>query len=139
VTKVGLLHLEVITPERVMLSEDVDMVEARGALGEFGILPGHINFLTSIVPGEVRYMTDGKTRHLATSGGFAEVVADKVTFLLETAEFAEEIDVDRARRAKEKAESALKALSSDEKDYKLFELALLRAITRISTASKMSP
>jgi F-type H+-transporting ATPase subunit epsilon len=104
VIKVGLLHFEVITPERVMVTEDVDMVEAHGALGEFGILPGHINFLTSIVPGEVRYMTDGKTRHIATSGGFAEVVSDKVTFLLETAEFAEEIDVERARRARERAE-----------------------------------
>jgi F-type H+-transporting ATPase subunit epsilon len=134
---VGLLHLEVITPERVMVTEDVDMVEAHGALGEFGILPGHINFLTSIVPGEVRYMTEGKTTHLATSGGFAEVVADKVTFLLETAEFAEEINVDRAQRAKERAESALGDLSSDDKDYKLFELALLRAIARISTASKI--
>jgi len=134
---VGLLHLEVITPERVMVSEDVDMVEARGALGEFGVLPGHINFLTSIVPGELRYMIDGKTRHLAASGGFAEVVSDKVTFLLETAEFAEEIDVDRARRAKERAESALGGLSSDDKDYKVSELALLRAIARISTASKL--
>ena len=132
-----MLHFEVITPERVMVTEDVDMVEAHGALGEFGILPGHINFLTSIVPGEVRYMTDGKTRHIATSGGFAEVVSDKVTFLLETAEFAEEIDVERARRAKERAESALSGLSSDDKEYKLCELALLRAIARISTASKL--
>jgi len=138
VSEVGLLHLEVITPERVMVTEDVNMVEAPGALGEFGILPGHINFLSSIVPGEVRYMTDNKVRHLATSGGFAEVVADKVTFLLETAEFAEEIDVGRATRAKERAESALRDLSSDDKDYKLFELALLRAIARISTASKRS-
>jgi F-type H+-transporting ATPase subunit epsilon len=137
VIKVGLLHLEVITPERVMVSEDVDMVEGRGTLGEFGVLPGHINFLTSIVPGELRYMTDGNTRHLAASGGFAEVVSDKVTFLLETAEFAEEIDVDRARKAKERAESALSGLSSDDKDYKLCELALLRAIARISTASKL--
>lgn len=134
----GLLHLEVITPERVMVTEDVDMVEAHGALGEFGVLPGHINFLTSIVPGEVRYMTGSNTRHLATSGGFAEVVSDKVTFLLETAEFAEEINVDRARKAKERAESALRDLSSDDKDYKLLELALLRAIARISTASKLS-
>jgi F-type H+-transporting ATPase subunit epsilon len=136
VNKVGLLHLEVITPERVMVTEDVDMVEAHGALGEFGVLPGHINFLTSLVPGEVRYMTGDKTRHLATSGGFAEVVSDKVTFLLETAEFAEEIDVDRARRARERAESALRDLSPDDKDYKLLELALLRAIARISAASK---
>jgi F-type H+-transporting ATPase subunit epsilon len=136
VNNVGLLHLEVITPERVMVSEDVDMVEAPGALGEFGVLPGHINFLTSIVPGEARYMTGNQTRHLATSGGFAEVVDDKVTFLLQTAEFAQEIDIERAKRARERAEAALKDLSLDDKDYKSLELALLRAVARISTASK---
>ncbi len=132
-----MLHLDVITPERVMVSEDVDMLEAPGALGEFGVLPGHITFLTSIVPGEVRYMKGSETRHLATSGGFAEVVDDKVTLLLQTAEFAQEIDVERAKRAKERAESALQGRSSDDKDYRLFELALQRAIARISTASKM--
>ena len=135
---VGLLHLEVITPERVMVSEDVDMVEAPGALGEFGVLPGHITFLTSIVPGEVRYMTGNETRYVATSGGFAEVVSDKVTFLLQTAEFAHEIDIDRAKRARQRAESELGRLSSDDKDYQLFEMALRRAIARISTASKIS-
>jgi len=137
VTSVDRLHLEIITPDRVMVSEDVDMVEAHGALGEFGVLPGHISFLTSIVPGEVRYMTEGKTRLLAASRGFAEVVSNKVTFLLEAAEFAEEIDVERARRAKERAESAMKDLSSDNKEFNLWELALKRAIARISAASKM--
>ena len=133
----GLLHLEVITPERVMVSEDVDMVEAPGSMGEFGVLPGHITFLTTIVPGEVRYMTGNETRYLATSGGFAEVVSDKVTFLLQTAEFAHEIDVERAKRARERAESALKDLSSDDKDYRILELALLRAVARISTAARV--
>jgi F-type H+-transporting ATPase subunit epsilon len=137
VTSVDRLHLEIITPDRVMVSEDVDMVEAHGALGEFGVLPGHISFLTSIVPGEVRYMTEGTTRHLAASRGFAEVVSNKVTFLLEAAEFAEEIDVERARRAKERAESVMRDLSSDNKDFNVWELALKRAIARISTASKM--
>ena len=130
------LHLEIITPDRVMVSEDVDTVEASGALGEFGILPGHINFLTSIVPGEIHYTSGNKTRHIAASVGFAEVVENKVTFLLETAEFAEEIDVARATRARERAESALKDLSFDHADYRLQELALLRAIARISAASK---
>lgn len=132
------LHLEIITPDRVMVSEDVDAVEARGALGEFGILPGHINFLTSIVPGEIRYTVGNKTRYIAASVGFAEVVENKVTFLLETAEFAEEIDVARATKAKERAEAALKDLAFDHADYRLQELALLRAIARISAASKKS-
>jgi F-type H+-transporting ATPase subunit epsilon len=82
-------------------------------------------------------MTEGTTRHLAASRGFAEVVSNKVTFLLEAAEFAEEIDVERARRAKERAESVMRDLSSDNKDFNVWELALKRAIARISTASKM--
>jgi len=118
-----------------MVSEDVDMVEAPGAMGEFGVLPGHINFLTSIVPGEVRYMIGSETRYLATSGGFAEVVSDKFTFLLQTAEFASEIDIERAKRAKERAESGMKDLSPDDKTYKELELALLRAVSRIATAA----
>jgi len=75
------------------------MVEAKGAIGEFGILPGHTQFLTTLQIGEIRYMKEGKTMHLAGSGGFAEVVEDKVVFLLDTAEFAEHIDVERAKRA----------------------------------------
>ncbi len=121
-----------------MVTEDVDMVEAPGALGEFGVLPGHIPFLTSIVPGEVRYMTEGKTRRLAASRGFAEVASNRVTFLLETAEFAEEIDLERAKRAKDRAENALKDLSADDKDFTLCELALKRAMARISTASNIN-
>jgi F-type H+-transporting ATPase subunit epsilon len=131
------LHLEIITPDRVMVTEDVDMVEAHGALGEFGVLPGHTNFLTAIVPGEIRYTTEGKTRYLVASRGFAEVIENKVTFLLEASEFAGEIDVERANRAKERAESVMSGLSSDDKDFALWELALKRAIARISTASKM--
>lgn len=130
------LHLEIITPDRVMVSEDVDTVEASGALGEFGILPGHINFLASIVPGEIRYSIGNKTRIIAASLGFAEVVDNKVTFLVETAEFSEEIDVQRATRAKDRAEATLKDLSFDQAEYRLQELALLRAIARISAASK---
>lgn len=119
-----------------MVSEDVDTVEASGALGEFGILPGHINFLASIVPGEIRYSIGNKTRIIAASLGFAEVVDNKVTFLVETAEFSEEIDVQRATRAKDRAEATLKDLSFDQAEYRLQELALLRAIARISAASK---
>ncbi len=132
----SMLNLEIITPERLVLQEEVDMVEARGELGEFGVLPGHIKFLTTIDIGEIRYFKGDKPKRLATSGGFAEVVEDKVTILVETAELAEEIDVDRAKRAKERAESALKDLAADADEYRLHELALLRAIARISAASQ---
>jgi F-type H+-transporting ATPase subunit epsilon len=131
------LGLEIITPERVVVSEEVDMVEAMGALGEFGVLPGHIQFLTTLVIGEVRFMKGGSTRHLATSGGFAEVMENKVTLLVDTAEFAEEIDVARAKRAAERAETALKEVSQEEAEYRIHELALMRAIARVSAASKV--
>jgi len=130
------MHLEVVTPERVMFSEDVDMLEARGTLGEFGVLPGHVTFLTTVEPGEVRIFNDGHTRYLAAGGGFAEVVNDKVTLLLNAAEFPEEIDVQRAYRAKERAEEALRDLGFEHREYRMFELALLRAVSRIGVAGR---
>lgn len=131
------MHLEVVTPERVMLSEDVDMFEAHGTLGEFGVLPGHVTFLTTVEPGEVRIFNEGRTQYLATGGGFAEVVNDKITLLLNSAEFPEEIDIQRAYRAKEKAEEALRDIGFEHKEYLMFELALFRAIARIGVASRV--
>lgn len=131
----AMLYLEIITPRRLLVSEEVEMVEAKGEYGEFGILPGHIKFLTTLDIGEIRYMRDGKVKSISTSGGFGEVVDDKVTFLLNTAEFAEEIDVDRAKRVLEWAETALKEISFDAAEYRMYEMALLRAIARISVAS----
>ncbi len=131
-----MLNLEIITPERTLVKEDVDMVEARGINGEFGVLPGHTQFLTKLDIGEIRYMKNGVTYHLAASGGYAEVVEDKVTMLVDTAESAEDIDVERAKRAMERAEAALKTTSYDHAEYLMYELALFRAIARISVASK---
>jgi len=100
-----MLNLEIITPEQTVVKEEVDMVEAKGAYGEFGILPGHTQFLTTLEIGEIRYMKGGVTTHLSSSSGFLEVVEDKVVMLLDTAEFAADIDVERAKRALERAES----------------------------------
>lgn len=130
------LQLEIITPERVLVQQEVDMVEARGTYGEFGILPGHTQFLSTIEIGELRYSVDGQTTSLSTGGGIAEIVEDKALFLLDSSEFAEEIDVDRARRAMERAQTMIKTLTMDQKEYRLQEMALLRAIARISVASK---
>ncbi|NLW36911.1 MAG: F0F1 ATP synthase subunit epsilon [Syntrophorhabdus aromaticivorans] len=133
---VSMLNLEIITPEKVLVSEEVDMVEAKGSLGEFGVLPGHIQFLTVLEIGEVRYTKDGKTSYLATSGGFGEVADDKVTFLLDTAEFADDIDLERAKIAMEEAQERLKELEMDTAEYRMYELALLRALARLQVASK---
>jgi F-type H+-transporting ATPase subunit epsilon len=130
------LNLQIITPERVVVSEEVDMIEACGALGEFGVLPGHVEYLTTLDIGEIRFMQGQTTRHIATSGGFAEVADDNATFFVDTAEFAEEIDVERAKRAMERAEAALKGPLDDDNQYKIHELALKRAIARIGAASK---
>lgn len=130
------LKLEIITPERVLVRDEVDMIEAQGVSGEFGILPGHTRFLALLDIGEIRYMKDGKTTRLASSGGFSEVVDDRVTFLLDTGEYAEEIDVERAKRALERAQTRLRELSLETGDYRLQEMALLRAIARISVAQR---
>lgn len=131
----AMLSLEIITPEKVLVKEEVDMVEANGSLGEFGILPGHTEFLTTLEIGEVRYMKDGKTYTLATSGGIAEVVNDTITLLLDTGELAEDIDVARAQIAHDEAQERLKDMTIDNTEYRKYELALLRAITRIKVAS----
>jgi F-type H+-transporting ATPase subunit epsilon len=131
-----MLNLEIITPERIMVQEEVDLVEGKGALGEFGILPGHIQFLTILDIGEVRYSKNGKTTSLATSGGFGEVVDDRVTFLLDTGEFAVEIDPERAQAAVEAAQESLKEFPVDSVEYKKAEQAYLRATTRLQVASK---
>jgi F-type H+-transporting ATPase subunit epsilon len=136
VNDVERLYLEVITPERLMVGQEVDMVEAPGTAGEFGVLPGHAAFLTTLEPGEIRFTVDGATRFAATSGGFAEVLDNKVTMLVDTAEFGEEIDLDRAHRARERAEAALRVLSFDQAEYQSLHTALMRAITRISTGSR---
>jgi F-type H+-transporting ATPase subunit epsilon len=133
----GELHLEVVTPEKVMVSEAVEIVVAPGTLGEFGILKGHVPFLSGIVPGEIRYTSNGQTKHLAVTNGFAEVSGDKVSVLVDAAEKAHEIDLERARQAMERAKERLgKGRGAEDVDFLRAELALRRAITRIKVSGK---
>jgi len=105
-------------------------------LGEFGVLPNHITFLTLLVPGEMSYK-QGMTKHyLAVSDGYAEVLNNVMTVLTSAAEFAAEIDTDRARHAKERAERSMAELAPDEKAFKVAEVALHRALVRLEVASK---
>lgn len=130
------LQLEVVTPDRLVVNESVDIVMAMGALGEFGILPGHIPFLTLLQPGELRYRKDNKLEYMAVTGGFAEVSNNKVTVLAEGAEKAREINIDRAKRAKERAEKRLAQAKTEDVDYTRAEMALKRAILRLRIAEK---
>ena len=112
------IRLRVVTPSRLMLDDVVDEVTAPGALGEFGVLPNHIAFLTLLVPGEMSYK-EGTTRHyLAVSGGYAEVLDNVMTVLAPAAEFAGEIDTGRARQAKEFAEIRMGELNYEDKEFK---------------------
>lgn len=133
----GNLYLEVVTPERVVVSQQVEIVVAPGSLGEFGVLEGHVPFLTGILPGELRYTAEGKTEHLAVTTGFAEVSDNKVSVLVDAAERASEIDVERARKAMERAKERLsKDRGTPDIDFQRAEAALRRAIARIKVAEK---
>ncbi|HEX9206529.1 MAG TPA: F0F1 ATP synthase subunit epsilon [Candidatus Deferrimicrobiaceae bacterium] len=124
--------LELVTPERLLLTEEVDEVVAPGFEGEFGVLPEHTQYLAILNIGLLRYRKGSETRVVALGGGFAEVTPERVVILAETAERAEEIDVERARRARERAEAALKEITLDDETYAKAYAALQRAMVRMS-------
>ena len=130
------IRLRVVTPTRLVLDEDVDEVTAHGELGEFGVLPDHIAFLSTLVAGELTYKQGATKRTLAVGGGYAEVLDNVMTVLAPAAEFASEVDVARAQRAKERAEKQLAQLNQEEKDRQTAETALQRALVRLQVASK---
>lgn len=131
-----MLKLEVVTPYKTILSQEVDEITATGALGEFGVLPGHAPMLTSLKIGEFCYKSNGVSACMAFNAGYLEVENDKVTILVETAEYAEEIDLERAKAALGRAEDALKKLATDDVKFKVYEAALERALIRMQVASK---
>jgi F-type H+-transporting ATPase subunit epsilon len=123
------LLLEVVTPEKLLLSQQVDMVIAPGTEGEFGVLPGHCHFLSTLRIGELRYQTEDVWHYMSVLWGFAEVTPTKVTVMAEIAEKAEDIDVERAQAAVEKAEQRLQVggLPSELKEAEIsLEKARLR-------------
>ncbi len=131
------LHLEVVTPEKVLVSRDVDMVVAPGTEGEFGILPGHIPFLSGIIPGELRFEADGKKEYMAVTEGFSEVSDNRVSVLVDAAEKATDIDVERARNALERARERLaRERGAEDVDFLRAEAALKKALVRLKVAEK---
>lgn len=125
------LQLDIVTPDQMVLSRDVDYVGAPGLEGEFGVLPGHIPFISALSIGDLYYKADGKTRHVFVSGGFAEVSDDKVTVLAESAEEAENIDYARAETARKRAEERL-AKHGDDLNVARAQASLVRATVRLS-------
>jgi len=125
--------LEIVTPDKLVMSQNVDYVGAPGLLGEFGVLPNHIPFLSALGIGSMMYKLGGKSHYVFVSGGFAEISGNKVTVLAEVAEKPEDIDIDRARKAQERAKARLDK-SKEDVDYARAQAAMQRAFMRMKTA-----
>jgi len=131
------LKLDIVTTERVVYSEEVDMIVAPGAEGQLGILPHHAPLMTTLQAGELRVKRGGEEDILAISGGFLEVRPDRVIVLADTAERAEEIDMARAEAAKQRAEQRLVDKGAPGLDEARVETALRRAMARLTVADKV--
>src|SRR5918999_1521992 len=130
------IRLRVVTPSRLVLDEEVAEFTAPGELGEFGVLPNHIAFLSTLLPGELSYKQDGKKVSLVISGGYAEVLDNVMTVLAPAAEFAWEIDVTRAQRARERAEKHLAELNREDQEWETAQAAMQVAQVRVQVASR---
>ena len=129
------LHLQIVTPDKQLVSDDADQVQIPGKNGDLGILPGHAPLITELRIGEISYNHGGTWHYFAVAWGFAEVLPDKVTILADTAERAEDIDVKRAQEAKSRAEAALRQAAPD-LDYEATNFALRRAEVRLEVAGR---
>ncbi len=131
------IALEVVTPTGAVVDEDVDIVNAPGYGGDFGVLANHAPFLSTIKIGILSYENGKKRESLMISGGFCEVSNNKITFLVESAEFGRQIDVDRAMKAKERAEKRLAQASAHDDSINVLraEAALQRALTRLRASN----
>lgn len=130
-------RLDIVTAERLVFSEDVDMVIAPGVLGQLGILPHHTPLMTVLQPGEIRIKKGGEEISLAVTGGFLEVRPDRIIVLADAAERAEEIDEARAEAAKRRAQERLVEKRRNRDEESQAEAALHRAIARLKVAEKV--
>jgi len=130
------IKLDVVTAERVVYSDDVDIVIAPGIEGQLGILPQHSPLMTMLQPGELIAKKGNEEFNLAVSGGFLEVRPDRVIVLADSAERAEEIDITRAEEAKKRAESRLEEKYTPKVDNVRAEAALRRSLIRLKVATR---
>ncbi len=128
--------LEVVTPDRLLVSKEVDVVVATSVEGEFGVLYGHVPFLANLAIGELRFKEGNATEYAAVAGGFAEVTSSKITVLAEAAELAREIDMDRAKKARERAEKRLVKSQAEQVDFARAEASLRRSMVRMRVAER---
>ena len=129
------LTLEIVTPDRSVVTDRVDEVELPGAEGYFGVLPGHTPLLATLKVGELWYRKGGEKVYLSIAFGFAEVLPDRVTILAELAERPDEIDVARAEAARRRAEERLAKPSADI-DFERARIALMKSLVRLQVATR---
>ena len=131
------IHLEIVTPEHMVLKSDVCYVMATGCEGEFGVMPGHTPFMTALKIGVLSYEdVEGHDHKFFVNKGFAEVLPDKVTVLAESAEPVEKIDLSRAEKARKRAETRIaEAKTNKDIDLDRAEWALQRAVLRLNLGS----
>ena len=129
------LTLEVVTPERLLVSEQVDEVQLPGAEGYFGVLPGHTPLLATLQVGELWYRVGQDKRYLAVAFGFAEVLPDRVTVLAQLAERPEDIDVPRADAARKRAEERI-AKPQPDIDFERARIAMMKSLIRLQVAAR---
>jgi F-type H+-transporting ATPase subunit epsilon len=131
------LALQIVTPERQVLAEQVDDVILPSVNGYMGVLPGHAPLLAQLDVGEVSYSVGNQRHYLAVSGGFAEVLRKSVSILATTCEKAEEIDLERAQQSKERAEGRMKPDTADV-EFSRAEASLRRALARIQVTRRLA-
>jgi F-type H+-transporting ATPase subunit epsilon len=129
------LTLEIVTPEGLLLREEVEEIVAPGEEGYFGIRPGHTPFLSTLGVGALSYRKGDKWHYLSSFWGFCEVLSDHVSVLAEIGERAEDIDIDRAETALKQAEARMKEIKGEE-DYSSVQASYIRAVTRLGVARK---
>jgi len=130
------IELQVVTPERHVLSEDVDSIEMPGKDGYLGILPRHAPLLTEMGIGILTYRKGSETRSLTVMGGYAEVLPDRVIVLAEASERTEEISASRAQAALDRAKASIPGANATEADWDAANAAIARATVRLEAAEK---
>ena len=130
------LMLEIVTPEKLAVSDHVEEVTIPGTEGEFGVLRGHASLLSSIEIGELSYTKDDKKVHYAVETGYAEVLPNKVTILVESAVRADLIDKESARKEKDDAEARLAKMAKEDPDYEKVHAIATKADTQLRVAEK---
>ncbi len=130
------MNFKVITPDKILINEDVDAIYSKAIDGDIGILPNHIDYMTALDIGVTTYEKDNTSENISIIGGILQINNNNVTILSDKAELGSEIDLARANAAKERAEARLKLEEVKDINHQRAQIALLRAIARISAASQ---